>query len=832
MRISSKRIAAVVVVAGALLALLAGTALAGPPWSDAPNSYWVSTYQVSEAQIATVADGYLDGTFRPAQAVTRGQFAKMAISGLDLPTLDRAVPTFKDVPKGNTFYVYIEAAFEEGLITGYPVTGGIEFRPGNNITRQQTNSILGRFLSEVELAATGVIRGPSGLTYPTLASWYAVWGEFYLGKPSMPVYPDMAELAEVHRAATAYLVYHGVVKGSGGKLLPTTTLTRAQAAVMVLRVYEKAREITMAPPAPTDLAVDPASPSNHTTPTVTGMTIPGGIVHIYDSVDGAAPVDLYAGVPDSLAPRADANGVFSAHLPVLGEGAHVFTAKVKNSAGLVSALSTSSVTYVLDTVDPSGTIVAPWIPTGEPDAAVNKAKPDFIVTATDERSGVAEVVFQVAKDEVSPDWLTISTDSVADTGGLYQAVWPSSGALAAGLSDGQHLFRAVIYDKAGNSRMLVPLPVTVDTVAPTAAITAPVPNSEDVFYTESAKPVFTATAADADPAEGEASQVMKVDFLYATWDGSFPTAWAGFTFLSADQAPAYGAVYDAEGLANGRYLFAVRATDRAGNTSLLLKNATDYADGVTQEVIIDDTPPVITILEPDEGELVPDGLPFEIRWTITDLTPPDTVKIEYTEDGTAADPEWVLVAAAAPTVPKNGDPFSSFSWSVPAIAADNVKFQIRVTAIDKAGPIVGNVPGHTTQQASSLFTVYVAPLGVTGLTAEDNDHTEEGVDGRDFSASWTLSATPTAHVASQNVYILPASITELDLEGSGAAIPVAALGKAQTSWTGAADLTVDSQNEGPRVALTEGSYRIWIVVTDLAGRIMAVPSALFDVTAE
>ena len=66
MRLSSKKIAAAIVLAGVVFIVVAGSALAAPPWSDAPNAWWISTYGVTATEVATVADGYPDGTFKPA----------------------------------------------------------------------------------------------------------------------------------------------------------------------------------------------------------------------------------------------------------------------------------------------------------------------------------------------------------------------------------------------------------------------------------------------------------------------------------------------------------------------------------------------------------------------------------------------------------------------------------------------------------------------------------------------------------------------------------------------------------------------------------------------
>ena len=63
-------------------------------------------------------------------SVKRGQFAKMAVSGLGIDTLDPAAPTFVDVPKGSTFYVYVEGAAEAELVQGWTLPCGTVLPPG------------------------------------------------------------------------------------------------------------------------------------------------------------------------------------------------------------------------------------------------------------------------------------------------------------------------------------------------------------------------------------------------------------------------------------------------------------------------------------------------------------------------------------------------------------------------------------------------------------------------------------------------------------------------------------------------------------------------------
>jgi hypothetical protein len=89
--------------------------------------------------------------FRPNNAVTRGQLAKMdALTAgfTETPTTQ----TFADVAVSSTFYVYIERLAVRGVINGYPCGGPSEpclgpgnrpyFRWGSNVTRAQTAKII------------------------------------------------------------------------------------------------------------------------------------------------------------------------------------------------------------------------------------------------------------------------------------------------------------------------------------------------------------------------------------------------------------------------------------------------------------------------------------------------------------------------------------------------------------------------------------------------------------------------------------------------------------------------------------------------------------------
>ncbi len=229
-----------VAVLGVLLLVLltAVPAFAADRWTDITDMEWAQTYKITADEAASVAEGYPDGSFRPQQDVTRGQFAKMAVDGLGLTTTHPLSPTFSDVPRDHIFYIWVEGGVKAGIISGYSDN---TFRPSNTIARQQCNNILGAFLSGRELEACGGIQGALGV-YPTLAAWFAAEGEALLGQ-----FADGSAVVDVHRPGTAYLVLRGVVLGStvgsNKYLMPGSTLTRAQAVAMVVR----ARSVVFVP---------------------------------------------------------------------------------------------------------------------------------------------------------------------------------------------------------------------------------------------------------------------------------------------------------------------------------------------------------------------------------------------------------------------------------------------------------------------------------------------------------------------------------------------------------------------------------------------------------
>lgn len=90
-----------------------------------------------------VVSGYLEPdqtvTYRPYKNTTRGQFSKMIVLAYNIPAYDPGTPTFTDVPRTDTFFAYVEAAYNAGIISGY---ADRTFRGSSPITRGQLSKLV------------------------------------------------------------------------------------------------------------------------------------------------------------------------------------------------------------------------------------------------------------------------------------------------------------------------------------------------------------------------------------------------------------------------------------------------------------------------------------------------------------------------------------------------------------------------------------------------------------------------------------------------------------------------------------------------------------------
>jgi uncharacterized protein YkwD len=94
---------------------------------------------VETASAHNVISGYGDGSFRPADPVSRGQLVKMVVLAEGWPLLNPPTPRFVDVQPGSPFYAYVETASAREVIGGY--SDGT-FRPGSTTSRGQVAKVV------------------------------------------------------------------------------------------------------------------------------------------------------------------------------------------------------------------------------------------------------------------------------------------------------------------------------------------------------------------------------------------------------------------------------------------------------------------------------------------------------------------------------------------------------------------------------------------------------------------------------------------------------------------------------------------------------------------
>lgn len=112
---------------------------------DVPQNYWARPFIQSLAE-KDIVTGYLNGTFRPKQAVDRDEFSAMLRQAFNRASI-RKIPSgssFKDVPKNYWAETPIQEAYEAGFMNDFP---GNEFRPKQPLTKAQALVVLMRGLN-------------------------------------------------------------------------------------------------------------------------------------------------------------------------------------------------------------------------------------------------------------------------------------------------------------------------------------------------------------------------------------------------------------------------------------------------------------------------------------------------------------------------------------------------------------------------------------------------------------------------------------------------------------------------------------------------------------
>jgi hypothetical protein len=177
------------------------------------NGHWAAN-DIGYMTARHLVGGTSAKTFQPNKAITRAELAALLQRMLKLPLKKQAQSPFRDVRESAWYYDSVNTAADAGLITGY---GADRFCPESPVTRQEMAAMLTRALT-----LKGHIFNATDAEVQS----------------ALEVFPDQAKIAPWARSVFARSVQLGIIRGSGGGLcLPASGATRAEAVVMLKRLY-------------------------------------------------------------------------------------------------------------------------------------------------------------------------------------------------------------------------------------------------------------------------------------------------------------------------------------------------------------------------------------------------------------------------------------------------------------------------------------------------------------------------------------------------------------------------------------------------------------------
>lgn len=174
------------------------TALPMVTFASDYTGHWAEN-TINEWKAHGIINGYEDGSFKPKQAVTRAEFAKMVAQVFGL-TYTEGVAQLEDVVADKWYTAPIQAVVAAGLMS--PTEDG-HFRPNEATTREE---------AAYALAAAYHITGTSDMPYK-----------------------DQSEISEWARSAVAALTANSYMTGypEDGTFRPQGSLTRAEAVTLL-----------------------------------------------------------------------------------------------------------------------------------------------------------------------------------------------------------------------------------------------------------------------------------------------------------------------------------------------------------------------------------------------------------------------------------------------------------------------------------------------------------------------------------------------------------------------------------------------------------------------
>ena len=181
----------------------------GLPFADVPSGSWYYD-DVAYVYDTGLMTGLTATTFGPNLSTTRGMIVTILWRMENEPAAKHGCP-FADVRRGSYYEQAIAWASENGIVTGFDAS---TFAPDRAITREQLAAILFRFAA---------YRGMDAVTL----------------RENLSSFQDQAAISAYAVSALNWAVGEGLMQGTGDKLEPTGSATRAQVAAMLWRFIQR-----------------------------------------------------------------------------------------------------------------------------------------------------------------------------------------------------------------------------------------------------------------------------------------------------------------------------------------------------------------------------------------------------------------------------------------------------------------------------------------------------------------------------------------------------------------------------------------------------------------
>ena len=181
----------------------------GLPFADIPSGSWYYD-DVAYVYDTGLMTGLTATTFGPNLSTTRGMIVTILWRMENEPAAKHGCP-FADVRRGSYYEQAIAWASENGIVTGFDAS---TFAPDRAITREQLAAILFRFAA---------YRGMDAVTL----------------RENLSSFQDQAAISAYAVSALNWAVGEGLMQGTGDKLEPTGSATRAQVAAMLRRFIQR-----------------------------------------------------------------------------------------------------------------------------------------------------------------------------------------------------------------------------------------------------------------------------------------------------------------------------------------------------------------------------------------------------------------------------------------------------------------------------------------------------------------------------------------------------------------------------------------------------------------